>query len=142
MLCLLPFLGCARTVNSNSHKIDIKIGYGNVSCTKVVGQYDIEAPLNRFKLVDAAGHLIKESSYEKLCELDEDEAKMILVDGDVEKATFPLFDTLGLDDSEGVDLDNMAATLSRIGQLDYLNTRIDIQKPQAYKSGCRTPAMA
>ena len=102
---------------------------GNVSCTKNVGQYDISTALSRYSLTDMNGKQIKMKDYSDLVDLTDDDAKVVAAplenDGRVIKFTF--FDTPGLDDSDGNDMEIMADIIGKVGELDHLNAVIYVR---------------
>ena len=102
---------------------------GNVSCTRNVGQYDISTALRRYYLTDLNGKEIKKKDYSDLVDLMNDDAKVVAATpehgGKVFKFTF--FDTPGLDDSDGNDMEIMANIVGKVGELDNLNAVIYVR---------------
>ena len=102
---------------------------GSVSCTKNVGQYDISTALCRYYLTDMGGKEIKTKDYSDLVDLADDEAKVVAAKpehgGRVIKFTF--FDTPGLDDSDGNDMEIMAEIIGKVGELEHLNAVIYVR---------------
>ena len=102
---------------------------GNVSCTKNVGQYDISAALRRYYLTDMMGKEIKIKDYSDLVDLTDDEAKVVAAtpENGGRIVHFTFFDTPGLDDSDGNDMEIMADIIGKIGELDHLNAVIYVR---------------
>ncbi|KAK3169506.1 hypothetical protein OEA41_008890 [Lepraria neglecta] len=109
--------------------INVKIRFGNVSCTRNVGQYDISTALRRYYLTDLNGKGIKKKDYSDLVDLMNDDAKVVAATpedgGKVVKLTF--FDTPGLDDSDGNDMEIMA---NIVGKTDGTSPESKIVKPE------------
>ncbi|KAK3329986.1 hypothetical protein B0H66DRAFT_42635 [Apodospora peruviana] len=108
----------------------VKIGFGNESCTKTVGSHPMSTNLRSYRLDDpSSGRPIKNVSYSDLVDYTDDDA--VLVAGDPEEDGkvyhFDLFDTPGLDDSEGNDMEIMADIIGRIGDLPHLNAVIYVR---------------
>ena len=114
--------------------IAIGIGHGNVACTKIVGQYNIPATIARYQLVNPDETPIGELPYEELCDLDRSEAQVVEVPAEEAHETFnfSFIDTPGLDDSDGEDIEIMAAIIGRLGELSHINAVVyvrNINKP-------------
>ena len=113
--------------------VDIKIGDGNMACTKTVKEYLVNVVPLEFRLVDINGETITGLSYPDFCDLSASEARVVEIeDPDATKVRFNFIDTPGLDDSEGEDISNMANIIGRISELTYLNALIyvrNVEKP-------------
>lgn len=119
---------------SDQPDIDIGIGDGNVACTKVVGKYTIATKLTQHQLQNPDGRPIESLDYVALCDLDGTEAKVVPIcqEPPGELLNFNFIDTPGLDDSDGEDIELMAAIIGRLGELSHINAVIyvrNINKP-------------
>lgn len=101
---------------------------GNVSCTKNFGQYQVTTAPRRYHLTDLHGKEIKEE-YSDLLDLTNEDAKIVpakLEDHD-KPINFSFFDTPGLDDSDGNDMEIMAEIIGKVGELEHLNAVIYVR---------------
>ncbi|KAF4624612.1 hypothetical protein G7Y89_g13556 [Cudoniella acicularis] len=119
---------------SDQPNIDIGIGHGNLACTKVVRQYTIATELTRHQLVSPDGRPIEGLDYTELCDLDRTEAKVVPIAQQQpgQLLNFNFIDTPGLDDSDGEDIELMAAIIGRLGEISHINAVIyvrNINKP-------------
>ena len=119
---------------SDQPDIEIGIGHGNLACTKTVGQYTITAKLTRHQLVNPDGRPIEGLDYAELCDLDRTEAKVVPMSQQEpgQLLNFDFIDTPGLDDSDGEDIELMAAIIGHLGRLSHINAVIyvrNINKP-------------
>lgn len=115
-------------------ELEIGIGHGNVSCTKIVGQFNIPATIERYQLVNPDGTSIGNLSHEELCDLGRGEAEVVPItqEAPAKALDFSFIDTPGLDDSDGEDIEIMAAIIGRLGELSHINAVVyvrSINKP-------------
>ncbi|KAH6889465.1 hypothetical protein B0T10DRAFT_572933 [Thelonectria olida] len=116
---------CAGNTNP-----DVKIGYGNVSCTKEVGRYPISAKLRNYYLEDAySGQQIKNAKYSDLVDFTDDNATVVGSKSDENGKVFNFepIDTPGLDDSDGNDMEIMTDIIEKVGELSHLNAVIYVR---------------
>ncbi|TGJ83243.1 hypothetical protein E0Z10_g5511 [Xylaria hypoxylon] len=119
----------------------IKIGLGNQSCTKHVGNHPVSTSLRMYHLEDPSGSPIRNVDYADLALFTDDDAKLVpdQPESDGIVSNFNLIDTPGLDDSDGNDLEIMAEIIGRVSDLSHLNAVLyvlSINKPfgKSFKS--------
>ncbi|KAF3176085.1 hypothetical protein TWF225_008783 [Orbilia oligospora] len=112
---------------------DIKIGSGNVSCTRFSQYYELDINLRSYHLEDTSGNKIEISkdNYRKLCTYDNEDAKVALTapESGISYRTirFNILDTPGLDDSDGKDMDIMAGILAKAGELSHIHAIVYVR---------------
>ncbi|KAF3917567.1 hypothetical protein AA313_de0202875 [Arthrobotrys entomopaga] len=111
---------------------DIKIGNGNRACTANPQDYEMDIPLRSYHLEDHIGNPIKvdKDSYSDLIDYGEDDAKVVQdsPDDQVETLRFRFLDTPGLNDTEGRDVELMAAILGKVAEMKSVNAVIYVRK--------------
>jgi hypothetical protein len=108
--------------------LDIKIGGGNKSCTRTVGQYTFSIPLQKYQLVDREDKPITGMKFADLCKLTVHQAVAKAEQSEDGRSTlFTFIDTPGLDDSDENDLDIMAGIISRVSELQHLNAIVYVR---------------
>ncbi|KAF3093200.1 hypothetical protein TWF706_008815 [Orbilia oligospora] len=112
---------------------DIKIGSGNVSCTRFSQYYELDINLRSYHLEDTSGNKIEISkdNYRKLCTYDNEDAKVALTAPEsgisYQTTRFNILDTPGLDDSDGKDMDIMAGILAKAGELSHIHAIVYVR---------------
>ncbi|KAK6510885.1 hypothetical protein TWF506_009976 [Arthrobotrys conoides] len=112
---------------------DIKIGSGNVSCTRVSQYYELSLDLRSYHLEDPTGNKIEitKDNYRKLCTYDNGDARVVLTppESGIPSRTvrFNILDTPGLDDSNGKDMDIMAGILAKAGELSHIHAIVYVR---------------
>ena len=107
--------------------LNIDIGFGNVSCTRILGEYRIPTVLRRPKVVRGNGDEITGNSFSDLCDLTLAEAKVVYEDGGARTVEFLVIDTPGLDDCNGNDPEIMAQIIGKVGELNHINSVVYVR---------------
>ncbi|MCJ1286456.1 hypothetical protein MMC26_005801 [Xylographa opegraphella] len=108
---------------------DIEIGDNGQSCTKEVGRYSITTTIDQYQLVDHNGHPVLEQSWKQLYKLKARDARVEKVVEPRRRSpiTFNFFDTPGLGDSAGRDMEIMVDILGQLATLKYVSAMIYVR---------------
>ena len=107
----------------------IEIGDNSQSCTREVGRYSITTTIDQYQLVDHNGHPILEQSWKQLYKIKAREARVEKVAEARRRPpiTFNFFDTPGLGDSGGRDMEIMVDILGRLATLKHVSAMIYVR---------------
>lgn len=108
---------------------DIEIEDGNQSCTREVGRYSIVTPIHQYRLVDLTGHPVLDQPWKRLYNMKAREARVERVAETQQRQpiTFNFFDTPGLDDSGGRDMEIMVDILGQLAALKHVSVMIYVR---------------
>ncbi|MCJ1296344.1 hypothetical protein MMC34_007910 [Xylographa carneopallida] len=108
---------------------DIEIGDNSQSCTREVGRYPITTTIDQYQLVDHNGHPILEQSWKQLYKMRTREARVEKIAEPQRRPpiTFNFFDTPGLGDSGGRDMEIMVDIFGRLATLKHVSAMIYVR---------------
>jgi hypothetical protein len=116
------------TKYAGAPKHDIKVGDGNSSCTKSVTGYLVTVAPKEYRLVDSDGNPLTDLPYDKLRDLDDEEASVSEFAEEISTPiTFNFIDTPGLNDSDGDDINNMAHIVGHCSGLKHINALLYVR---------------